>query len=155
MPPAHIFPSGVKGIVLVKQMINSVLIQQTIGIVDPSRIRREMNQRMGLADLRNAVGKRNGIQKTIRNISLHSYFPAFMLFHIQRCIIMEGIIALFILADRNLKFKNLPFLHGKGDRLRFLFRTDGNEQILFVDPNIFFHCLLPPFHSKKISCPDI
>ena len=59
--PAHIFPSGIKGIVLIKQMINPILIQQTIGIVDPSRIRREMNQRMGLTDLRNAVGKGNGV----------------------------------------------------------------------------------------------
>ena len=147
--PAHVLPSGVKGIMLVIKMVGSILIKQPVGIVDPSRIRREVDQRMGLTDLRDTVRQTERVQKTFRHVSFHKHLFSRILFHIQRRIIVESIKAFLIPAHGDLKFKGLPLRNGERNRFRLLFRADGDEQIFSVDPDRFLHD--PSFSSHSFS----
>ena len=61
MPPAHILPSGVTGIILEKHMVNTVMIHQSVRIIEPPYIGGKMNQRPPLRHIRHFLRKGNGL----------------------------------------------------------------------------------------------
>ena len=143
MPPAHVFPSGIKGILLKIQMVYPILVNQPVGIIHPPCIRRKMDERMGLRIFRNAVAQGHGIQKTSGYFPFYQKGFSLIFFHIYRRKIVEAVKTRLLVMHGNCKLKNL-FIPAKHRYcLHFLFRTYRNQKIFSVNLNIPFHNLPP------------
>ena len=103
MSPTHIIPYNIKRIILKIQMVTSLVIQQSVWIIDPACICRKMNLRTFLGNLSYIIRKGERFKKRPRKISSYGKLLSHPDIYRYGCIIFIPVDS-FRLPCRNGKF---------------------------------------------------